>query len=82
MGQMFDVTTLIFLVLAVVIFLRLRNVLGRRTGTERPPFDPFGTPDRERDRSASRQSPQDAEDNVISLPGQGEPRRPRQARAA
>ncbi|MAB00519.1 MAG: calcium-binding protein [Stappia sp.] len=76
MGQMFDVTTLIFLVLAVVIFLRLRNVLGRRTGTERPPFDPFGTPDRERDRSASRQSPQDAEDNVISLPGQGEPPAP------
>ena len=73
MGQMFDVTTLIFLVLAVVIFLRLRSVLGRRTGTERPPFDPFGTPDRERDPSASRQPPQDAEDNVISLPGQGEP---------
>ena len=27
--------------IAVVIFLRLRNVLGRRTGSERPPFDPY-----------------------------------------
>ncbi len=25
----------------MVIFLRLRSVLGRRTGNERPPFDPF-----------------------------------------
>src|SRR5919202_1010313 len=41
MNDIFDVTTLIFLVLAVVIFLRLRSVLGRRTGTERPPYDPY-----------------------------------------
>lgn len=64
---MLDVTTLIFLVLAVVIFLRLRSVLGRRTGTERPPFDPFGAPDRE--RPAPRRQ---AEDNVVSLPGASE----------
>jgi predicted lipid-binding transport protein (Tim44 family) len=31
--------TIIFLALAVFIFLRLRNVLGQRTGSERPPFD-------------------------------------------
>ena len=35
-----DITTIIFLILAVVIFFRLRSVLGRRTGNERPPFDP------------------------------------------
>ena len=35
----FDISTIIFLVLAVVIFLRLRSVLGRRTGHERPPMD-------------------------------------------
>jgi len=36
-----DIYTIIFLVIAVLIFLRLRSVLGRRTGNERPPFDPF-----------------------------------------
>lgn len=34
-----DIYTIIFLALAVFIFLRLRNVLGQRTGSERPPFD-------------------------------------------
>ena len=37
----FDFVTLFFLVAAVVIFLQLRSVLGRRTGNERPPFDPY-----------------------------------------
>jgi len=67
---MFDVTTLIFLVLAVVIFLRLRSVLGKRTGHERPPFDPYSA----RDREADRERPSAAsDDNVVSLPGQGRP---------
>jgi predicted lipid-binding transport protein (Tim44 family) len=34
-----DIYTIIFLALAVFIFLRLRNVLGQRTGNERPPYD-------------------------------------------
>jgi predicted lipid-binding transport protein (Tim44 family) len=34
-----DIYTIIFLALAVFIFLRLRNVLGQRTGNERPPAD-------------------------------------------
>ena len=33
----FDLYTIIFLVLAVFIFFRLRSVLGQRTGQERPP---------------------------------------------
>ena len=37
---MFDIYTIIFLALAVFIFLRLRSVLGQRTGRERPPYDP------------------------------------------
>lgn len=41
MSGFVDIYTLIFLVLAVVIFFKLRGVLGQRTGTERPPFDPF-----------------------------------------
>jgi predicted lipid-binding transport protein (Tim44 family) len=36
-----DITSIIFLVIAVVVFLRLRSVLGRRTGNERPPYDPY-----------------------------------------
>lgn len=34
-----DIYTIIFLALAVFIFLRLRNVLGQRTGSERRPYD-------------------------------------------
>jgi predicted lipid-binding transport protein (Tim44 family) len=45
MSEAFDIYTLLFLVLAVVIFIRLRSVLGRRTGSERPPYDPYTRPD-------------------------------------
>jgi predicted lipid-binding transport protein (Tim44 family) len=34
-----DIYTIIFLALAVFIFLRLRSVLGQRTGSERPPYE-------------------------------------------
>ncbi|TGV33770.1 calcium-binding protein, partial [Mesorhizobium sp. M8A.F.Ca.ET.142.01.1.1] len=58
----FDFGTIFFLIAAVVIFFQLRNVLGRRTGNERPPFDPY---------SASRTREADAAqkpENVVSLP--------------
>jgi predicted lipid-binding transport protein (Tim44 family) len=55
-----DIYSVIFLVLAVVIFLRLRSVLGKRTGTERPPFDPYSR------REAA--NPASGDDKVISLP--------------
>ncbi len=67
--EFFDFGTIFFLVAAVVIFFQLRNVLGRRTGNERPPFDPFAG--RRRDKDAA-----DKPDNVVSLPGKraaGEP---------
>jgi predicted lipid-binding transport protein (Tim44 family) len=41
MHDVFDIYTIIFLALAVFIFLRLRSVLGQRTGRERPPYDAF-----------------------------------------
>ena len=41
----FDFITFFFLIAAVVIFLQLRSVLGRRTGNERPPFDPYSPRD-------------------------------------
>lgn len=40
-----DIYTLFFLAIAVVIFFRLRSVLGKRTGDERPPFDPYSARD-------------------------------------
>ncbi len=45
MPEVFDIYTIIFLALAVFIFLRLRSVLGQRTGRERPPYDPYSARD-------------------------------------
>ncbi len=62
---MFDIYTIIFLALAVFIFLRLRSVLGQRTGRERPPYDPFSA------RDAVRNAPSE---KVVALP-RARPRR-------
>jgi len=68
MQDVFDIYTIIFLALAVFIFLRLRSVLGQRTGRERPPYDPYSAPD------PVRHSPGD---KVIPLPQRtNEPPRP------
>jgi predicted lipid-binding transport protein (Tim44 family) len=68
MSEAFDIYTLLFLVLAVVIFIRLRNVLGRRTGNERPPFDPYTAPDQKRPGGPKTNEP------VVALPrGRGAP---------
>jgi predicted lipid-binding transport protein (Tim44 family) len=57
MSGFFDVYSIIFLIIAVVIFMRLGSVLGRRTGNEPSPFDPrIKTPAGARN------------DNVVSLP--------------
>jgi predicted lipid-binding transport protein (Tim44 family) len=55
-GNDVDIYTIIFLALAVFIFLRLRAVLGQRTGSERPPFD----------RPRVQGAP---DNNVVPLPG-------------
>lgn len=53
-----DIYTIIFLALAVFIFLRLRNVLGQRTGSERPY------------ERVNRDAPRPADNsNVVPLPG-------------
>ncbi|MEO8668101.1 MAG: Tim44/TimA family putative adaptor protein [Bauldia sp.] len=62
MNGFMDISTIIFLVVAVVIFIRLRNVLGRRTGSERPPFDPYSR------RDGARPTGEAKDDTVISLP--------------
>ena len=61
MQDVFDIYTIIFLALAVFIFLRLRSVLGQRTGRERPPYDPYSQA-----RDAVRPAPGD---KVVALPG-------------
>lgn len=58
----FDFVTIFFLVAAVVIFLQLRSVLGRRTGSERPPFDPYS----KREAAAETDSPDRGK--VVTLP--------------
>lgn len=59
MQDVFDIYTIIFLALAVFIFLRLRSVLGQRTGRERPPYDPYSARDAVRGSTG---------DKVVTLP--------------
>jgi predicted lipid-binding transport protein (Tim44 family) len=58
MDDSFDITTLLILVVAVVVFLRLRSVLGRRTGNEKPRYDPVSS-------NGNGHAPAD---NVIAMP--------------
>jgi predicted lipid-binding transport protein (Tim44 family) len=58
MRDVFDIYTIIFLALAVFIFLRLRSVLGQRTGRERPPYDPY----------SAREPVRPAAEKVVALP--------------
>jgi predicted lipid-binding transport protein (Tim44 family) len=58
MRDVFDIYTIIFLALAVFIFLRLRSVLGQRTGRERPPYDPY----------SARDAMRPASEKVVALP--------------
>lgn len=60
MNQAFDPLNLLILAIAVVVILRLRSVLGKRTGNERPPFDPYAAQRR-------AEKPQ-ANGNVVNLP--------------
>lgn len=72
MQDVFDIYTIIFLALAVFIFLRLRSVLGQRTGRERPPYDPY----------AAREPARPATDNVVQIPNRsGESAKPADAAA-
>ena len=74
MSNVFDIYTIIFLALAVVIFMRLRSVLGQRTGRERPPYDPYAARDAVRSPVVDKK--------VVTLPTQPVEAPPRQAEAA
>jgi predicted lipid-binding transport protein (Tim44 family) len=63
MNQVFDPLNLLLLAVALVVFLRLRAVLGRRTGNERPPLDPYAA------RRGTQAKPNgDGSGKVIALP--------------
>lgn len=66
MHQSFDITTIVFALLAVFVVWKLRSVLGTRTGQERPPYDPFAARRKARDGSAN---PPGETGTVIRLPG-------------
>lgn len=67
MNGSFDITTIVFAILAIFVVWKLRSVLGTRTGTERPPFDPFAR------RNAADRTPASSEGGkVIPLPGSAE----------
>jgi predicted lipid-binding transport protein (Tim44 family) len=57
MSGFFDIYSIIFLIIAVVIFMRLGSVLGRRTGNEPSPYDPRVKPP-----TGARN------DNIVALP--------------
>ncbi|WP_375693002.1 MULTISPECIES: Tim44/TimA family putative adaptor protein [unclassified Bartonella] len=59
----FDVILVIALVVMVVIFVQLRNVLGKRIGFEKPPFDPYS-------RRSKKQVEAETADNIVSFPHQ------------
>ena len=65
-GMSFDPLNILLLAVALVVFWRLRSVLGTRTGTEKPPFEPFET------KRTEAQS-QDAPGTVVRFPQNGAP---------
>jgi len=66
MSGFFDIYSIIFLIIAVVIFMRLGSVLGRRTGNEPSPYDnPVKAPQAGTRPDGARN------DNVVALPPRG-----------
>jgi predicted lipid-binding transport protein (Tim44 family) len=59
-----DLTTLLFLVLAVVIFLKLRSVLGRRTGHEQTRYERL----KAQQEATQRNGKLVGQDKVVTLP--------------
>lgn len=65
MNEAFDPLNIFILLVAVIVLLRLRSVLGRRTGHEGKPFDPYGS----QDAAKPKPDTKSADDNVVPLPG-------------
>lgn len=63
----FDPLNILLLAVALVVFWRLKSVLGTRTGTEKPPFDPFEV--KRRDQAKQ----QDGNGTVVEFPKSAPP---------
>ncbi len=59
-----DVLTLVFLAVAVVVFLKLRSVLGRRTGHEQTRFERYKAQQEARQRNGELVG----QDKIVTLP--------------
>ncbi len=73
MGDGFPIDIILFAMVAAFIVLRLRSVLGRRTGQERQRPDPFSTKPqpRAKDKQGEKQGPEKGADKVVQLPDRG-----------
>ncbi|MCI0735245.1 MAG: Tim44/TimA family putative adaptor protein [Beijerinckiaceae bacterium] len=68
MQDSFDMTTIIFALLAAFVVWKLRSVLGTRSGTEKPPSNPFAT----RAQTGIPARHGEAGSQVVKLPGAAE----------
>ena len=68
MNGSFDISTVVFAILAIFVIWKLRSVLGTRTGNERPPVNPFArrTPSEPGTAATAERG------TVIPLPGAAE----------
>ena len=62
MTEFLDIFNIIFLAIAILILFRLRSVLGRRTGNERPPFNPYAS-SKPKEEVAKDKTSQNSEQN-------------------
>ncbi|MFN4140631.1 Tim44/TimA family putative adaptor protein [Aestuariivirga sp.] len=70
-----DPLNILLLAVALVVFWRLRSVLGTRTGMEKPPIEPFETKRNEAPKG------QDANGTVVRFPQNGQTTSPAEATA-
>jgi predicted lipid-binding transport protein (Tim44 family) len=75
MQNSFDMTTIVFALLAAFVVWKLRSVLGTRNGAEKPPSNPFASRPPGRFLRARRGDADsgDSGNPVIPLPGAAEP---------
>ena len=72
MQNSIDMTTIIFALLAAFVVWKLRSVLGTRSGTEKPPGNPFAGPAQGTLGPRPGDRARDAGSNVFTLPGAAE----------
>lgn len=64
-----DIYSIIAIVICIVVFFQLRSALGKRTGNERPPFDPYSSKEESKIEKGET-------DNVVAMPQRNGAREP------